>query len=53
LELEDGVPPTRTITLQKIQVAFEQAGVEFIDENGGGPGVRLRRPLRSKLKQSK
>jgi len=20
------------------------AGVEFIDENGGGPGVRLRRP---------
>jgi hypothetical protein len=25
-----------------IRRAFEAAGVEFIDENGGGPGVRLR-----------
>ena len=24
--------------------ALEAAGVVFIDENGGGPGVRLRRP---------
>lgn len=24
--------------------ALEAAGVEFIDENGGGPGVRLRKP---------
>jgi hypothetical protein len=24
--------------------APEAAGVEFIDENGGGPGVRLRKP---------
>jgi len=24
-------------------VALEAAGVEFIDENGGGPGVRLRK----------
>jgi transcriptional regulator with XRE-family HTH domain len=24
-----------------IRRAFETAGVEFIDENGGGPGVRL------------
>jgi ribosome-binding protein aMBF1 (putative translation factor) len=24
-----------------IRRALEQAGVEFIDENGGGPGVRL------------
>jgi hypothetical protein len=23
--------------------ALERAGVEFIDENGGGPGVRLRK----------
>jgi hypothetical protein len=23
--------------------ALELAGVEFIDENGGGPGVRLRK----------
>jgi hypothetical protein len=26
----------------------EAAGIEFIDENGGGPGVRLRRRMRSK-----
>jgi hypothetical protein len=26
-----------------IRRAFELAGVEFIDENGGGPGVRLRK----------
>jgi len=24
------------------------AGVEFIDENGGGPGVRLRKPAKPK-----
>ena len=28
--------------------ALEAAGVEFIDENGGGPGVRLRKPVRGK-----
>jgi len=25
-----------------VRRALESAGVEFIDENGGGPGVRLR-----------
>ena len=25
----------------KIRSALEKAGIEFIDENGGGPGVRL------------
>lgn len=29
-------------TVQAIRNAFETAGVEFIDANGGGPGVRLR-----------
>jgi transcriptional regulator with XRE-family HTH domain len=28
--------------------ALEVAGVEFIDENGGGPGVRLRKHFKSK-----
>ncbi len=27
-----------------IRRALEAAGVEFIDQNGGGPGVRLREP---------
>jgi hypothetical protein len=31
-----------------IRRAFELAGVEFIDENGGGPGVRLRKRQRKK-----
>ncbi|MBF0561743.1 MAG: helix-turn-helix domain-containing protein [Alphaproteobacteria bacterium] len=35
-ELRDG-------TMQAIRAALEAAGVEFIAENGGGPGVRLRK----------
>ncbi|MBM2712780.1 helix-turn-helix transcriptional regulator [Mesorhizobium caraganae] len=30
--------------LAAIRSALESAGVEFIAENGGGPGVRLRKP---------
>ena len=30
-------------TLDAIRAALEAAGVEFIHENGGGAGVRLRR----------
>ncbi|GAA0303444.1 helix-turn-helix transcriptional regulator [Rhodovulum strictum] len=30
--------------ISAIRAALEAAGVEFIDPNGGGPGVRLRRP---------
>jgi ribosome-binding protein aMBF1 (putative translation factor) len=31
-----------------IRRALEAAGVEFIDENGGGPGVRLRKRQQKK-----
>ena len=31
-----------------IRRALETAGVEFIDENGGRPGVRLRNPAAAK-----
>ena len=31
-----------------VRRALEAAGVEFIDENGGGPGVRLRKRQRAK-----
>jgi hypothetical protein len=31
-----------------VRRALEIAGIEFIDENGGGPGVRLRKRQRSK-----
>lgn len=30
-------------TLEDLRRAFETAGVEFIPENGGGAGVRLRK----------
>jgi hypothetical protein len=29
--------------VETIRLALERIGVEFIDENGGGPGVRLRK----------
>jgi transcriptional regulator with XRE-family HTH domain len=31
-------------TLAAIRTALESAGVIFVDENGEGPGVRLRKP---------
>jgi transcriptional regulator with XRE-family HTH domain len=31
-----------------MEKALKQAGVEFIEENGGGPGVRLRKRLQEK-----
>jgi hypothetical protein len=31
-----------------VRRSLEAAGVEFIDENGGGPGVRLRKRQRLK-----
>jgi transcriptional regulator with XRE-family HTH domain len=32
-------------TLNLIKEVLVREGVEFIDENGGGPGVRLRKPV--------
>jgi hypothetical protein len=31
------------ITAEKLQQALEKAGAVFIPENGGGPGVRLKK----------
>jgi transcriptional regulator with XRE-family HTH domain len=36
--------PANASTLGAIRSALEGAGVEFIEQNGGGPGVRLRSP---------
>jgi transcriptional regulator with XRE-family HTH domain len=43
---EDGRGPAMPNTVVAIRVALEAAGVEFIAENGGGAGVRLRDPRR-------
>jgi transcriptional regulator with XRE-family HTH domain len=42
LRFERGQAPPRASTLSAIRTALESAGVEFIAENGGGAGVRLR-----------
>ena len=39
---------TRPAILAALRRALELAGVEFIDENGGGLGVRYRKRQRSK-----
>jgi transcriptional regulator with XRE-family HTH domain len=50
-QLEAGVTQPRRATLDVIRRAFENAGVEFIDENGGGPGVRLRKTAESRQRK--
>jgi transcriptional regulator with XRE-family HTH domain len=40
----EGGETLRPRTISAIRAALEAAGVEFIAENGGGPGVRLRKP---------
>jgi len=42
LESFDGELRGREQTVEKIRRAIEAAGVEFISENGGGAGVRLK-----------
>lgn len=42
-EASEGVPKITAANLNAIRRALEDAGVEFIPENGGGAGVRLRK----------
>ena len=44
-ESESGIPGSRSKNLMTIRKILEDAGVVFIDQNGGGPGVRLKEPL--------
>jgi hypothetical protein len=48
LESAEGELGGRQDTGEKIRRAIETAGVEFIDENGGGQGVRLRKRQKQK-----
>ena len=47
-QLEGENQQPRRATLSVVRGALERAGVEFIDQNGGGPGVRLRTPVKEK-----
>ncbi len=41
--LENGHVTSRPANVETMRQALEAAGVEFIAENGSGPGVRLRK----------
>ena len=45
-DFELGNTAPRQTTVTKLQSALEAAGVIFIDQNGEGPGVRLRKEAR-------
>ena len=46
LETQPGALAAQERTIAELRNALEKAGVEFIEENGGGPGVRLRKTQR-------
>lgn len=48
LESAPGAMAAHLSTVKALQVALEAAGIEFIEENGGGPGVRLRKRQQKK-----
>jgi len=53
LEAIDGDLGGRENTVQKIRNAIEAAGIQFFEENGGGEGVRLRKPRKRVLRSRK
>jgi predicted transcriptional regulator len=48
LESQPGIMAAHMSTVTALRNALERAGIEFIDENGGGPGVRLRKRQQKK-----
>ena len=50
VETESGARVSEEARL-RLRKALELGGVEFIDENGGGPGVRLRKPTKGKSRK--
>ena len=48
VEVVDGEISVTLANEAALRQALEAAGVEFIDDNGGGPGVRLRKPVKGK-----
>jgi hypothetical protein len=51
VEVVDGEIPVTEANDIALRRALELAGVEFIDENGGGPGVRLRTSAKEKSRK--
>jgi hypothetical protein len=44
-ELSDAGTSLTAVNDEAIRRTLEAGGVEFIEENGGGPGVRLKKPI--------
>jgi transcriptional regulator with XRE-family HTH domain len=42
-DFKTGKRDVRATTIEKLSAALEKAGIVFILENGGGPGLRLRK----------
>jgi transcriptional regulator with XRE-family HTH domain len=51
VDFERGARTPYPNNLAAIRSALEAAGVVFLAENGGGPGVRLTRPAKPKAKR--
>ena len=50
VEVVDGEIPVTLANEAAIRQAFEAAGIEFLDENGTGEGLRFRNPRRTRRK---
>ena len=48
--IETGKYAGDAATLAAIELVLKRAGIEFIDENGGGEGLRLRKPRHARRK---
>jgi DNA-binding transcriptional regulator YiaG len=48
VDFEKGRRQVSQAAVETIQSALQRAGVDFIEENGGGPGVRLRKRRQKK-----
>lgn len=48
VDFENGRRTPNRNNLAAIRTALEDAGVQFISENGGGPGVRLNKSVNNK-----
>jgi hypothetical protein len=46
-EAVDGKTAMTLANASAVRRVFEAAGIEFIEENGGGPGARLKRPTKT------
>jgi transcriptional regulator with XRE-family HTH domain len=49
--IENGADAKQS-TIDRLRQSLEAAGIEFIDENGGGPGVRLRKRQQKKTQRT-